>query len=80
MASCKVAWPLLYSLYTTPLLSVIFYHPVIQCHFYADDSQIYLSFFPELASSAFSTIEFSIREVFFWMTSNKLSVNQYETL
>ena len=34
--------PLLYSLYTTPLLSVISNHPGIQRHFYADDMQIYL--------------------------------------
>ena len=32
---------LLYSLYTTPLLSVISNHPGIQCHFYVDDRQIY---------------------------------------
>ena len=40
--------PFLYSLYTTPLLSVISNHPGIQYHFYADDMQIYLSFSPEL--------------------------------
>ena len=55
---------LLYILYTTPLLSVLSNHPGIQCHFYADDTQIYLSFSPELASSAFSTIESCIRDVF----------------
>ena len=48
--------PLLNSLYTYPLLSVISNHPGIQCHFYSDDTQICLSFSPELASSAFSTI------------------------
>ena len=40
----SVLGPLLYFLYTVPLLSVITYHPDIQCHFYADDTQIYLSF------------------------------------
>ena len=54
----------LYSLYTTLLLSVITNHPGIQCHFYADDTLIYLSFSPELASSAFSTIESFIKDVF----------------
>ena len=71
--------PFLYSLYTTPLFSVISNHPGIQCHFYADDTQIYFLFSPELASSAFSTIEFYIRDVFSWMISNKLSVNPNKT-
>ena len=70
---------LLYSLYTALLLSVISNHPGIQRHFYTDDTQIYLSFSPELASSAFSTIESCIRDVFSWMISNKLSVNPDKT-
>ena len=37
----SVLWPLLYSLCTTPLRSVISNHPDFQCHFYADDTQIY---------------------------------------
>ena len=71
----SILGPLLYSLYTTLLLSVIFNHPGIQCHFYADDTQIYLSFSPELSSLALLAIESCIRDVFSWMTSNKLSVN-----
>ena len=71
--------PLLYSLNTTPLLSVMSNHSRIRCHFYADDTQIYLLFSPELASSAFSTIESCIRDVFLWMISNKLSVNPNKT-
>ena len=48
--------PLLYSLYATPLLSVISNHPGIQCNFYADDTQIYLSFSPEVILIALSAI------------------------
>ena len=53
----SVLRPLLYSLYTTPLLSVKSNHPGIQYHFYADDTHIYFSFSPELTSLALSAIE-----------------------
>ena len=70
----NVLGPLLYSLYTTPILCVISNHPGIQGHFYADDTQIYLSFSPKLATLALSAIESCIRDVFAWLTSNKLSI------
>ena len=41
--------------------------------------QIYLSFSPELTSLALSAIESCVRDVFSWMTSNKLSVNPNKT-
>ena len=53
-------------------------HSGIYCHFYMQMTQIYLSFSPELVSSAFSTIESCIRDVS-WMTSNKLSGNYIKT-
>ena len=40
----SVLEPLLYTLYTTPLHSIISKYPALHCHFYADDTQIYLSF------------------------------------
>ena len=71
--------PLLYSLYTTPLHSIISKYPGLCCHFYADDTQIYLSFSPELAFSAFTSIETCIKDTFSWMIGKKLSVNPDKT-
>ena len=75
----SVLGPLLYTLYTTPLHSIILKYSGFRCHFYADDTQIYISFFPELASSAFTSIETCIKDIFLWMIGNKLSVNPDET-
>ena len=72
-------WPLIYSLYNTSLLSVISNHPGIECHFYVDDTQIYISFAPELTSLALSTTESSIKDVFLCMTQNKLPIDPNKT-
>ena len=71
--------PLLHSLYTTSLFSVISNYPGIQRHFHAHDTHLYLSFSPELISLALSAMESCIRDVFSWMTSNKLTVNPKKT-
>ena len=46
---------------------------------HANDTQTYLSFSPELASSAFTSIETCITDIFSWMIGNKLSVNPDKT-
>ena len=69
MASRKVAcwdpYSILYTLYTTPRHLIISKYPGFRCHFYADDTQICLPFSPELASSAFTSIETCIKDIFF---------------
>ena len=66
--------PLFYLFYMTPLHSLILKYPGPRYHFYADDSQIYLYFSPELASAFFS-IESCIKDIFSWMRENQQSVN-----
>ena len=76
MASHKGACWDPYSIFytTTPFISVKSKYPGIHSLFYADDTQIYLSFSLEL-TTVFSLIESCIRDVFSWMVANKLSVN-----
>ena len=68
-----VLGPLLYSLHTTPFLSVIPKYLGVRCNFFADDTQIYISFSPKL-TFVFSVIELCIRDIFSRMFG-KLSVN-----
>ena len=58
----SVLGPILYSLYTTTLLFVISKYPGIRSHFYADDTQIYLFFSPEL-TTIFSLIKSCIKDI-----------------
>ena len=71
----SVLGPLLYSLYATPLHSIFSKYPGIRCHFYADGTQIFISFSPEHASSAISIIESCIKDIVSWLVANKLSAN-----
>ena len=70
--------PILYTLYTTPLLSIIPKYLSICSHFYTDDTQIHLSLTHELAS-VFSVFETCIRDIFAWIVSKSLSVNLNKT-
>ena len=75
----SILGPLLYSLYTTPLHFIIPKYPGICCHFYADDTQMYISFSPEHSSSTLSITESCIKDVFSWLEANKLSADPNKT-
>ena len=65
-------------LYTQPLTSVIFKHPVSHV-LYADDTQVYKSFDLGDCLSSILCVEKCVSDVKAWMTSNKLQMNEDKT-
>ena len=77
----SVLGPLLYLMYVAPLAEIIEKHNM-SYHFYADDTQIYLSFRPSDKAEpdlSRSRIELCIQDINRWMTVNKLKLNNDKT-
>ena len=80
MASRKVAYWDPYSIPYIQLHFIQLYRNILAfVAIYVGDTQICLSFSPELASSACTSIETCIKDIFTWMIGNKLSVNPNKT-
>ena len=75
----SVLGPLLFSLYTTPLNSIIRRHKGIKFHFYADDSQVYIHLSQKNASAAFEKLNRCLDDVKEWMSTSKLKLNPDKT-
>ena len=76
----SVLGPLLYVLYTSPVADIIKSHD-LQYHFYADDTQLYITFKTDSADdtcSAKSRVEHCIEEIDRGMISNKLKFNDHK--
>ena len=77
----SVLGPILYSLYTSPLSDIAHQHGM-KCHFYADDSQFYVSFktccLNDMESSK-SKMEACVHDIDVWMLCNRLKLNQDKT-
>ena len=64
--------PLLFTLYTTPLSSMISGH-TIPHHLYAADSQLYVSFASGDSAAALNGLQLCFASVHSWMWMNKLN-------
>jgi hypothetical protein len=71
----SVLGPILFSMYVTPLATITSKHG-LSYHFYADDSQLYVSFNPRVNFQAsIHSLEECISEIRDWMCLNMLKLN-----
>ena len=79
VAQGSVLGPLLFTLYTTPLSSMIFEHATPH-HLYADSSQLYVFFASGDSAAALNGLQSCLASVQSWMSTNKLKLNPDKTV
>ena len=77
----SVLGPILFTCYTRPIANIIRRHDIPH-HFYADDTQLYVSFRPRDAASREETVarvEACVRDIRAWMAAHYLKLNDDKT-
>ena len=74
----SVLGPILYLLYTAPLVEIMRSHG-LDYHFYADDTQLYISFKDWNVDVARLSVENCVADICHWMDVNELKLNHDKT-
>ena len=70
--------PLLFILYTTTL-STLISSLSLNHHLYADDAQLFFSFYPSVFDSGIDRLQHSLQQISLWMTANLLTLSSSKT-
>ena len=75
----SVLGPIRFSLYTNPIGSIIHSHSSINYHFYANDTQLYITLSPENFSHSIQKLKNCLHDIQNFMFANKLKLNPDKT-
>ena len=75
----SVLGPILFSLYTNPISSIIQCHSSINYHFYADDTRLSISLSPANFSHSVQKLKNCLHNIQNFMSTNKLKLNPDKT-